>query len=120
SYTSVYDFHEIADVSFMTFFRDHALRLSFPTRRSSDLIMPARTTRQKLSARWSTITGAGLTSPFARSCFGFITTVKRWRTRPDRSEEHTSELQSPYDLVCRLLLEKTHALIHGKAGQPRE
>src|SRR5207248_11469900 len=26
--------------------------------------------------------------------------------RPMRSEEHTSELQSPYDLVCRLLLEK--------------
>src|SRR6266705_7203614 len=26
--------------------------------------------------------------------------------RPRRSEEHTSELQSPYDLVCRLLLEK--------------
>src|SRR5207248_9299712 len=25
---------------------------------------------------------------------------------PSRSEEHTSELQSPYDLVCRLLLEK--------------
>src|SRR6266516_4944873 len=25
---------------------------------------------------------------------------------PRRSEEHTSELQSPYDLVCRLLLEK--------------
>src|SRR5437867_7361379 len=24
----------------------------------------------------------------------------------NRSEEHTSELQSPYDLVCRLLLEK--------------
>src|SRR5437867_10176912 len=24
----------------------------------------------------------------------------------ERSEEHTSELQSPYDLVCRLLLEK--------------
>src|SRR5437867_5411024 len=23
-----------------------------------------------------------------------------------RSEEHTSELQSPYDLVCRLVLEK--------------
>src|SRR5207248_6559858 len=23
---------------------------------------------------------------------------------PNRSEEHTSELQSPYDLVCRLLL----------------
>src|SRR5207249_10531569 len=26
--------------------------------------------------------------------------------RPDRSEEHTSELQSRFDLVCRLLLEK--------------
>src|SRR6202047_3900812 len=26
--------------------------------------------------------------------------------RVQRSEEHTSELQSPYDLVCRLLLEK--------------
>src|SRR5207248_6430817 len=27
-------------------------------------------------------------------------------TGQGRSEEHTSELQSPYDLVCRLLLEK--------------
>src|SRR5207244_9224692 len=26
--------------------------------------------------------------------------------QPDRSEEHTSELQSPDHLVCRLLLEK--------------
>src|SRR5437868_11328650 len=26
--------------------------------------------------------------------------------RPERSEEHTSELQSRFDLVCRLLLEK--------------
>src|SRR5207249_6939928 len=37
---------------------------------------------------------------------------KRRRRRPDptqvlaRSEEHTSELQSRFDLVCRLLLEK--------------
>src|ERR1022692_2522544 len=28
------------------------------------------------------------------------------RARPSRSEEHTSELQSPCNLVCRLLLEK--------------
>src|SRR5256885_11647415 len=28
------------------------------------------------------------------------------RTRRRRSEEHTSELQSPCNLVCRLLLEK--------------
>src|SRR2546426_2136515 len=33
-----------------------------------------------------------------------------------RSEEHTSELQSPCNLVCRLLLEKkkkTHAVVTG-------
>src|SRR6266566_7217928 len=29
-----------------------------------------------------------------------------WRTPRSRSEEHTSELQSPCNLVCRLLLEK--------------
>src|SRR5699024_12645313 len=28
------------------------------------------------------------------------------RVRAERSEEHTSELQSRFDLVCRLLLEK--------------
>src|SRR5207249_7650879 len=28
------------------------------------------------------------------------------RAHPKRSEEHTSELQSRFDLVCRLLLEK--------------
>src|SRR5437867_7003528 len=36
--------------------------------------------------------------------------VDGWTVSPNffdvRSEEHTSELQSPYDLVCRLLLEK--------------
>src|ERR1022692_776594 len=31
----------------------------------------------------------------------------RWRGST-RSEEHTSELQSPCNLVCRLLLEKNH------------
>src|SRR5438094_2779522 len=29
----------------------------------------------------------------------------------ERSEEHTSELQSPYDLVCRLLLEKKNYIV---------
>src|SRR6266516_5121737 len=33
---------------------------------------------------------------------------------PDqRSEEHTSELQSPYDIVCRLLLEKKKQITIG-------
>src|SRR5256885_12028574 len=31
---------------------------------------------------------------------------------PDRSEEHTSELQSPCNLVCRLLLEKKNKLMY--------
>src|SRR5256885_6942552 len=36
----------------------------------------------------------------------------------DRSEEHTSELQSPCNLVCRLLLEKKKHCerLYGKAG----
>src|SRR5256885_7061713 len=33
---------------------------------------------------------------------GIDVVMRRWR----RSEEHTSELQSPCNLVCRLLLEK--------------
>src|SRR5699024_11652320 len=32
--------------------------------------------------------------------------VEDGETDEDRSEEHTSELQSRFDLVCRLLLEK--------------
>src|SRR6266705_2572825 len=35
-----------------------------------------------------------------------LETMERWVKSLVRSEEHTSELQSPYDLVCRLLLEK--------------
>src|SRR5207249_12073720 len=31
---------------------------------------------------------------------------RRWIRPAGRSEEHTSELQSRFDLVCRLLLEK--------------
>src|SRR5438094_7507442 len=32
-----------------------------------------------------------------------------------RSEEHTSELQSPYELVCRLLREKKNERVGGDA-----
>src|SRR5438876_2971391 len=35
-----------------------------------------------------------------------------------RSEEHTSELQSPVHLVCRLLLEKKNCLLQVCAGMP--
>src|SRR2546430_5259161 len=36
--------------------------------------------------------------------------VKLWFERRERSEEHTSELQSQSNLVCRLLLEKKSAV----------
>src|SRR2546426_7856927 len=47
----------------------------------------------------------------ARHGIAFITLVgqknaQAARRHPNRSEEHTSELQSPCNLVCRLLLEK--------------
>src|SRR5256885_6112645 len=43
--------------------------------------------------------------------------VRRWthlerQMGPARSEEHTSELQSPCNLVCRLLLEKKKKKIY--------
>src|SRR5256885_5660051 len=42
--------------------------------------------------------------------------VEIWLAEPDvrgvRSEEHTSELQSPCNLVCRLLLEKKKIIVN--------
>src|SRR5699024_12172982 len=37
-------------------------------------------------------------------------------SRPYRSEEHTSELQSRFDLVCRLLLEKKKKIAYMHAS----
>src|SRR5256885_3929743 len=37
-----------------------------------------------------------------------------------RSEEHTSELQSPCNLVCRLLLEKKNTKPHNELTQPQQ
>src|SRR3989442_11438730 len=39
------------------------------------------------------------------------------RSRPCRSEEHTSELQSRPHLVCRLLLEKKKPFVNGHSGE---
>src|SRR5256885_2781760 len=36
-----------------------------------------------------------------------------------RSEEHTSELQSPCNLVCRLLLEKKNRCIPSSSREPK-
>src|SRR5262249_60075764 len=41
--------------------------------------------------------------------------TRRWRQRHRRSEEHTSELQSLTNLVCRLLVEKKKHMTHTAA-----
>src|SRR5699024_11883332 len=38
--------------------------------------------------------------------------VSKGKVKEERSEEHTSELQSRFDLVCRLLLEKKNNRSH--------
>src|SRR5438132_3544336 len=64
----------------------------FPTRRSSDLT-PIQSIR--LDER-------------------VVVTVPIATNRVTRSEEHTSELQSHSDLVCRLLLEKKKKIKHNQ------
>src|SRR5688500_19382607 len=80
----------------------HLLLLhSFPTRRSSDL-----RSRCSFCHRFTLSEWAWRSSPAKR---GVHTETPPISTRSPRSEEHTSELQSPCNLVCRLLLEqKTH------------
>src|SRR5205807_7207494 len=93
---------------------------SFPTRRSSDLVPPCAppsTGRISSSAFCPTSTRA-TTACACRSSATIAASPKPPRflrsvticpcTPPFvfRSEEHTSELQSPCNLVCRLLLEK--------------
>src|SRR2546426_5293256 len=71
----------------------------FPYTRSSDLTSAA-------AARFPKYHTAS-TSSCSASTFASATTWTRCGTSGiERSEEHTSELQSPCNLVCRLLLEK--------------
>src|SRR5947208_5608347 len=57
---------------------------------------------QEMVARMGVVTGKGL-ADLIREEFGLRVTFVLMALR---SEEHTSELQSPDHLVCRLLLEK--------------
>src|SRR5207248_9696750 len=77
---------------------------SFPTRRSSDLAREALDEAREIFERL----GATMWEERARTELSRIggRAPSRFELTPARSEEHTSELQSPYDLVCRLLLEK--------------
>src|SRR5688500_19778631 len=83
------------------------LHLSFPTRRSSDLESERVQVRRDGEAR-------GVRRVLARLQHREDARHAR-RERPEldgaafrrrRSEEHTSELQSPCNIVCRLLLEQ--------------
>src|SRR5699024_12882075 len=85
---------------------DHPALLSFPTRRSSDLNNSGKLGDGSMripftmSSKWRWGPVEYPVEPTVpRRCS--ISTVS-----PPRSEEHTSELQSRFDLVCRLLLEK--------------
>src|SRR5436189_3365975 len=80
--------------------RDHRDLHSFPTRRSSDLGQRAEIARD---AKCHSVFRIEIQSRCAAKSFRHSSRFARILLR---SEEHTSELQSPMYLVCRLLLEK--------------
>src|SRR5256885_11510394 len=60
----------------------------------------------ELARSWRCV-GKRLATVIASVLFAVLVPAAAFPTRViDRSEEHTSELQSPCNLVCRLLLEK--------------
>src|SRR5437773_8351461 len=89
-----------------------------PRRPSISTLFPYTTLfRSVLSARRSTVqecfrlTKSCRGPPIDRNTASEIIPADRQSTRRLwRSEEHTSELQSHHDLVCRLLLEKKNKL----------
>src|SRR5690606_41530276 len=86
---------------------------SFPTRRSSDLLPTASSRRRgrgvldrgQPGCGWRPSVPAAL-RPAAPPPSPAPTGAGRDAAAAARSEEHTSELQSRENLVCRLLLEK--------------
>src|SRR5699024_12853609 len=78
---------------------DHLNLHSFPTRRSSDLLLE-RLSLKMLLKTWV----LNLLKKLQQKLMTLLVMVLQLQLF--RSEEHTSELQSSFDLVCRLLLEK--------------
>src|SRR5207248_11393222 len=102
-------------LSFFQYYRAHPDLHSFPTRLSSDLSPP----KYGATARASACLAASLKPRIcsvAQVLTNCVPSTRTSRSRPpktcSRSEEHTSELQSPYELVCRLLLEKKNIFIN--------
>src|SRR2546422_8278165 len=70
-----------------------------------------RTRAPTSSADWNRRCSTGPACPFeishaSRTCPWICDSPSSIESSPERSEEHTSELQSRLHLVCRLLLEK--------------
>src|SRR5688500_19218886 len=81
---------------------------SFPTRRSSDLRPSGKSNqpqrRPRLARGYPSSSNTSGNASNASS--SNLSAVLMHKVCCTRSEEHTSELQSPCNLVCRLLLEK--------------
>src|SRR5438034_7767789 len=80
-----------------------------PPRRARSPLFPYTTlfrSRRQLGAAGAVQAGGGEPHPLARR--EHATGVEKRHQLDLRSEEHTSELQSHSDLVCRLLLEKNN------------
>src|SRR5688500_19392046 len=78
--------------------------LSFPTRRSSDLARSSALARSRPPRAPPRDTPAP-SAPDAVEAAASIAPLHAASSR-SRSEEHTSELQSPCNVVCRLVLEQ--------------
>src|SRR5437879_10277494 len=78
---------------------------SFPTRRSSDLAVAGRWSRSAVGPALAAAARRNSLGPDGGRV-GQRPLVRAVQRAAHRSEEHTSELQSPMYLVCRLLLEK--------------
>src|SRR5437879_11254339 len=87
----------------------------FPTRRSSDLAPNASYAAAGFNFIASENTGTVDNVQLYRWDHNFsekAMLMVRFMSEDQRSEEHTSELQSPMYLVCRLLLEKKNNADH--------
>src|SRR5437588_9151261 len=89
---------------------------SSPTRRSSDLLrLGVIDSEPKLLAGQPSEFAVTRWPPHLVRSHGFRTRCGGQRVTANRSEEHTSELQSHSDLVCRLQLEKKNNKQHLKS-----